>query len=181
MEMWMINGQELFEFLSEQLVKETGVFSKGVNKGLNIARSAIRNVDAVKPINPEDLPIVQQLRKELARVTAELYEARESCEAAEKKYAACAQRLRQIQYCYDIAKNAEQQLRRQIDEITGKWAECAKKLKHTSEQLEQVTAERDAAVECIQYIEDDLDRGNDNDWAREHIADWERRGPQKEE
>ena len=40
--------------------------------------------------------------------------------------------------------------------------------------LARVTAERDAAVECIYKIEDDLDRGNDNDWAREHISEWER-------
>lgn len=40
-------------------------------------------------------------------------------------------------------------------------------------ELEQVKRERDAAVDCIYQIEDDLDRGNDNDWAREHIAEWE--------
>lgn len=66
-----IDGNKLLELLSEQLVKETGAFSKGVNKGLNISRSLIRNPDAVKPIDPETLPIVRQLREELARVTAE--------------------------------------------------------------------------------------------------------------
>lgn len=70
-EQWMIDGEQLFELLSDQLVNETGAFSKGLNKGLNIARSAIRNVDAVTPINPETLPIVRRLREELARVTAE--------------------------------------------------------------------------------------------------------------
>lgn len=40
-------------------------------------------------------------------------------------------------------------------------------------ELEQVKAERDAAVDCIYQIEDDLDRGSDNDWAREHISEWE--------
>ena len=39
-------------------------------------------------------------------------------------------------------------------------------------ELARVTAERDVAVECIYNIEDDLDRGNDNDWAREHISEW---------
>ena len=101
-EQWIIDGEQLFEFLSDQLIKETGAFSKGVNKGLNIARSAIHNADAVKPIDPEALPIVRQLRSQLARVTAE----------------------------------------------------------------------RDAAVECIYNIEDDIDRGNDNNWAREHISEW---------
>lgn len=70
-EQWIIDGEQLFEFLSDQLIKETGAFSKGVNKGLNIARSAIHNADAVKPIDPETLPIVRQLRADLARVTAE--------------------------------------------------------------------------------------------------------------
>lgn len=69
-------------------------------------------------VDPESLPIVQQLRAELAN---------------------CKQELRQIKYCYDIAKNGEKQLRKQNDEITAAWAECAKKLK-------QVTAERDAAI-----------------------------------
>lgn len=41
-------------------------------------------------------------------------------------------------------------------------------------ELEQVKRERDAAVNCIYQIEDDLDRGTDNDWAREHIAEWRR-------
>jgi hypothetical protein len=34
------------------------------------------------------------------------------------------------------------------------------------------------AEKCIYAIEDDLDRGNDKDWAREHIAEWK---GQKEE
>ena len=40
-------------------------------------------------------------------------------------------------------------------------------------ELEQVKRERDAALDCIYKIEDALDRGNDNDWAREHISEWE--------
>lgn len=40
-------------------------------------------------------------------------------------------------------------------------------------ELEQMKAERDAAVDCIYKIEGALDCGNDNDWAREHISEWE--------
>ena len=40
-------------------------------------------------------------------------------------------------------------------------------------QREQMKRERDAAIDCIYKIEDALDRGNDNDWAREHISEWE--------
>ena len=43
----------------------------------------------------------------------------------------------------------------------------------TFSELEKVKWERDAAVDCIYKIEDALDRGNDNDWAREHISEWE--------
>ena len=50
-------------------------------------------------------------------------------------------------------------------------ADAARK---ASDELEQVKRERDAAVDCIYQIEDDLDRGSDNDWAREHISEWER-------
>ena len=42
-----IDNEAAYRFLSEQIVKETGAFSKGVNKGLNIARSAMRNPDAI--------------------------------------------------------------------------------------------------------------------------------------
>ena len=49
-------------------------------------------------------------------------------------------------------------------------ADAARK---ASDELEQVKRERDAAEDCIYKIEDDLYRGNDNDWAREHIVEWE--------
>lgn len=38
-----IDSENLYKFLTDQCVKETGAFAKGVNKGLNIARSALRN------------------------------------------------------------------------------------------------------------------------------------------
>ena len=47
-----IDGEAAYRFLGEQLVKETGAFSKGVNKGLNIARSAMRNPDAIPTLTP---------------------------------------------------------------------------------------------------------------------------------
>ena len=47
-----IDNEAAYRFLSEQLVKETGAFSKGVNKGLNIARSAMRNPDAIPTLTP---------------------------------------------------------------------------------------------------------------------------------
>ena len=47
-----IDSEAAYRFLSEQLVKETGAFSKGVNKGLNIARSDMRNPDAIHTLTP---------------------------------------------------------------------------------------------------------------------------------
>ena len=59
-----IDSEAAYRFLSEQLVKETGAFSKGVNKGLNIARSAMRNPDAIPTLTPPNEPLtIQQLRE----------------------------------------------------------------------------------------------------------------------
>lgn len=52
-------------------------------------------------------------------------------------------------------------------------------LREATNAIVQLVKERDAAVDCIYAIEDDLDRGNDNDWAREHIKEW--RGVQEVE
>lgn len=53
-----IDSEVAFCFLTEQKVKETGVFSKGVNKGLNIARSAMRNPDAIPTLpQPSNEPL----------------------------------------------------------------------------------------------------------------------------
>ena len=52
-----IDSEVAFRFLTEQLVKETGAFSKGVNKGLNIARSAMRNPDAIPTLTPLNKPL----------------------------------------------------------------------------------------------------------------------------
>lgn len=39
-------------------------------------------------------------------------------------------------------------------------------------RAEAAEARAEKAEKCIAEIEDDLERGNDNDWAREHIAEW---------
>ena len=40
-----IEREKLYEFLTEQLDKETGMYSKGRNNGINIARSALHNME----------------------------------------------------------------------------------------------------------------------------------------
>ena len=65
-----IDNEVAYRFLSEQLVKETGAFSKGVNKGLNIARSAMRNPDAIPTLTPpnEWVSVEERLPEEKQRV-----------------------------------------------------------------------------------------------------------------
>lgn len=59
-----IDSEVAYQFLTEQLVKETGAFSKGVNKGLNIARSAMRNSDAIPTLIPPNEPLtLEELRE----------------------------------------------------------------------------------------------------------------------
>lgn len=55
---------ELIKFLKEQKVKETGAFSKGVNKGLNIAISAIKNPQICPTIEqPQWISVEERLPK----------------------------------------------------------------------------------------------------------------------
>lgn len=49
--MRLIDADLFFQFLSDRRVKETGAFSKGLNKGINIARSALRNEDACPTVD----------------------------------------------------------------------------------------------------------------------------------
>ena len=100
-----------FEYIRPHLEEET----RSAQKCIDVFA---QTVDEQATIDPENLPIVKELREKL--------------EQAEQK-------LRNIKYCYDIAKNGERQLRRQVDEITSHWAECAKRMNH-------VTMERDALL-----------------------------------
>lgn len=92
--------------------------------GIGISEFYMKQVKALPTIDPETLPIVQELREKLKQTKQE---------------------LRNVKYCYGIAKNGEKQLRRQVNEVTAEWAECVKK-------LERVTAERDAAVSDLENI-----------------------------
>ena len=64
-------------------------------------------------------------------------------------------------------------LRAEADGMRSNWYKAVEEVNNLRSELEQVKAERDAAVDCIYQIEDDLNRGSDNDWAREHISEWE--------
>ena len=66
-----------------------------------------------------------------------------------------------------------EKLRSEAEGMRSNWYKSVEKIQKLRAELEQVKRERDAAVDCIYQIEDDLDRGSDNDWAREHISEWE--------
>ena len=51
-----IESENFYKFLTDQCVKETGAFAKGVNKGLNIARSALRNEQIAPTLTPQNEP-----------------------------------------------------------------------------------------------------------------------------
>lgn len=71
------------------------------------------------------------------------------------------------------------ELNQKLDEAEARCETLEKMVKEYQEIIVPGYRERAEKAEmCIDAIEDDLDRGNDNDWAREHIAEW--RG-QKEE
>ena len=78
----------------------------------------------------------------------------------------------------------EQEHANAYHEECGQWEAENEKLRAELEQVkrcieivenqrDQMKRERDAAIDCIYKIEDALDRGNDNDWAREYISEWE--------
>lgn len=108
------------------LDKQESLYMKGNVLFHGIAAFAVENAPA---IDPETLPIVRELREKLKQTDQE---------------------LRNVKYCYDIAKNGERQLRRQVNEVTAEWAECVKNLK-------QVTAQYNAAIGELNGVLDSVD------------------------
>ena len=49
-----IDSENLYQFLTDQRVKERGAYSKGVNTGLDIARSALRNEQIAPTLTPQN-------------------------------------------------------------------------------------------------------------------------------
>ena len=47
-----IDSENLYKFLTDQRVKERGAYSKGLNTGLDIARSALRNEQIAPTLTP---------------------------------------------------------------------------------------------------------------------------------
>lgn len=60
-----------------------------------------------------------------------------------------------------------------IEQLRAELEQVKRCIEIVENQRDQMKRERDAAIDCIYKIEDALDRGNDNDWAREHISEWE--------
>ena len=51
----LVDPKRFIDFLRESKVKETGAFSKGINKGLNIAISALGNDQIVPPVDAAEV------------------------------------------------------------------------------------------------------------------------------
>lgn len=92
--------------------------------------------------------------------------------AARKKQAGILCELRGQKY---EQMSVIDRLRSELNDLRAQWDMYGGDVGITAtfSELEKVKRERDAAVDCIYKIEDALDRGNDNDWAREHISEWE--------
>lgn len=71
------------------------------------------------------------------------------------------------------AATALSALQSENEELRGELEQVKRCIEIVENQRDQMKRERDAAIDCIYEIEDALDRGNDNDWAREHILEWE--------
>ena len=64
-------------------------------------------------------------------------------------------------------------LQAENEKLRAKLEQAERCIEIVENQRDQMKRERDAAIDCIYKIEDALDRGNDNDWARDHISEWE--------
>ena len=73
----------------------------------------------------------------------------------------------------DMWKEGMEDCQQSILELEAELEQVKRCIEIVENQRDQMKRERDAAIDCIYKIEDALDRGNDNDWAREHISEWE--------
>ena len=72
----------------------------------------------------------------------------------------------------DMWKEGMEDCQQSILELEAELEQVKRCIEIVENQRDQMKRERDAAIDCIYKIEDALDRGNDNDWAREHISEW---------
>lgn len=70
-----IDREKAFKLFKEQKVKETGAFSKGLNKGLNIARSIVHNkevlptADVVEVVRCEECKYKEDCARQMVHTT----------------------------------------------------------------------------------------------------------------
>lgn len=115
-----------------------------------------------------------QLRDELEQAKAEIIRLKHYEDKCHDCPIVCAKT--EIIKAHEELEAVQAELEQKSKLIAQQAAELERRdklLKEQETELEQVKRERDAAVDCIYKIEDALDRGNDNDWAREHISEWE--------
>ena len=142
----------------EKLIERLRTDSLYADKAtLEIMDLCMEAADAISTLQAENEKLRTELEKEAA---ARKKQADILCELRGQKYEQMS--------VIDRLRSELNDLRAQWDMYGGDVGITA-----TFSELEKVKRERDAAVDCIYKIEDALDRGNDNDWAREHISEWE--------
>lgn len=138
----------------EKLIEQLNGYFEGKDLKRGVALDGATTLSTLRAEN-------EQLRTELEKEAA-----------ARKKQADILCELRGQKY---EQMSVIDRLRSELNDLRAQWDMYGGDVGITAtfSELEKVKRERDAAVDCIYKIEDALDRGNDNDWAREHISEWE--------
>jgi cell division septum initiation protein DivIVA len=155
-----------YEKLIEQLKQKDGLWCS-VPTGEKLVTDAADALTALLAENEKRQDELEQARAEITRLKH--YE--DKCHDCP---IVCAKT--EIIKAHEELEAVQAELEQKSKLIAQQVAELERRdklLKEQETELDQMKRERDAAIDCIYKIEDALDRGNDNDWAREHISEWE--------
>lgn len=162
-----------YEKLIEQLKQKDGLWCS-VPTGEKLVTDA---ADAVTDLLAEN----EKLRDEAEGMRSNWYKAVEAVKnlrAEQEKAKTEITRLKHYEdKCHDCpivcAKTEIIKAHEELEAVQAELEQVKRCIEIVENQRDQMKRERDAAIDCIYKIEDALDRGNDNDWAREHISEWE--------
>ena len=162
-----------YEKLIEQLKQKDGLWCS-VPTGEKLVTDA---ADAVTDLLAENV----KLRDEAEGMRSNWYKAvvaGKNLRAEQEKAKTEITRLKHYEdKCHDCpivcAKTEIIKAHEELEAVQAELEQVKRCIEIVENQRDQMKRERDAAIDCIYKIEDALDRGNDNDWAREHISEWE--------
>ena len=162
-----------YEKLIEQLKQKDGLWCS-VPTGEKLVTDAADDLTALLAEN-------EKLRDEAEGMRSNWYKAVEAVKnlrAEQEKAKTEITRLKHYEdKCHDCpivcAKTEIIKAHEELEAVQAELEQVKRCIEIVENQRDQMKRERDAAIDCIYKIEDALDRGNDNDWAREHISEWE--------